>query len=162
MGLFEITIELQLRICNNGKLPAHLHTARKGESYCQREKGIERAIANSLWVTSVMSDSLRVNGLQPARLLCPWDSPGKNTEVGCLALFQGIFLTQGSNPCLLCLLHWQAGCLPLVPPQKPHWLSPCQERRGVLLLPIGLCTQGRVGELILLLSQFYLIEVSVY
>ena len=40
------------------------------------------------------------------------DSPGKNTEVGCHFLLQGIFLTQGSNPCLLCLLHWQADSLP--------------------------------------------------
>ena len=32
---------------------------------------------------------------------CPWDSPGKNTGVGCHALLQGIFLTQGSNPRLL-------------------------------------------------------------
>ena len=38
---------------------------------------------------------------QPARLLCPWDSPGKNTGMGCRALLQGIFLTQGSNPGLL-------------------------------------------------------------
>ena len=34
----------------------------------------------------------------PLRLLCPWDSPGKNTGVGCHFLLQGIFLTQGSNP----------------------------------------------------------------
>ena len=40
----------------------------------------------------------------PDRLLCPWNSPGKNTGVGCRFCFQGIFLTQGSNPCLL---HWQ-------------------------------------------------------
>ena len=53
------------------------------------------------------------------RLLCPWDSPGKNTGVGCHALLQGIFLTQGSNPYLLCFLHWQAGSLLLVPPGKP-------------------------------------------
>ena len=46
------------------------------------------------------------------------DSPGKNTEVGCPALLQGIFLTQGSNPHLLCLLHWQAGSLLLVPPGR--------------------------------------------
>ena len=32
---------------------------------------------------------------------------------GCYALLQGIFLTQGSNPPLFCLLHWQAGSLPL-------------------------------------------------
>ena len=47
---------------------------------------------------SVVSDSLRSHGLQPPRLLCPWDSPGKNTGVGCHALLQGIFPTQGSNP----------------------------------------------------------------
>ena len=35
--------------------------------------------------------------LQPARLLCPPHSPGKNTGVGCHSLFQGIFPTQGSN-----------------------------------------------------------------
>ena len=40
----------------------------------------------------------------PARLLCPWNSPGKNTGVGCHALLQGIFLTQGSNLNLLQLL----------------------------------------------------------
>ena len=37
------------------------------------------------------------------------ESPGKNTGVGCHALLQGIFLTQGWNPHLLCLLNWQAG-----------------------------------------------------
>ena len=42
---------------------------------------------------SVVSDSLRPFGLQPARLLCPWDSPGKNTGVGCHFLLQGIFPT---------------------------------------------------------------------
>ena len=47
------------------------------------------------------------------------DSPGKNTGVGCDALLQGIFPTWGSNPHHFCLLHWQAGSLPLAPPQKP-------------------------------------------
>jgi len=36
------------------------------------------------------------------------DSPGKNTGVGCHALLQKIFPTQGLNPCLFYLLHWQA------------------------------------------------------
>ena len=36
-----------------------------------------------------------------ARLLCPWDLPGKNTGMDCLFLLQGIFLTQRSNPSLL-------------------------------------------------------------
>ena len=52
-----------------------------------------------------------------ARVFCPWDSPGKNTGVGCQALLQGIFLTQGSNPYILCLLHWQACSLPTEPHQ---------------------------------------------
>ena len=50
---------------------------------------------------------------EPARLLCAWDFPGKNTAVGCHFLPQGIFLTQGSNLYLLSLLHWQANSLPL-------------------------------------------------
>ena len=48
-----------------------------------------------------MSDCLQLQGLGSARLLCPWDSPGKNTGVGCHSLFQGIFLTQESNAGLL-------------------------------------------------------------
>ena len=45
--------------------------------------------------------SLPARALQPARLLCPCDFPGKTTGVGCHFLFQGIFPTQGSNPGLL-------------------------------------------------------------
>ena len=45
--------------------------------------------------------TLRPRGLQPTRLLCPWDFPGKDTGVGCHFLLQGIFPTQGSNPGLL-------------------------------------------------------------
>ena len=59
---------------------------------------------------SVMPDSLWHRGLYLARLLCPWNSPGKNTGVGCHFLLQGIFLTQGSN---LCLLHRQVDFIPL-------------------------------------------------
>ena len=47
---------------------------------------------------SVMSDSLQPHGMQPTRLLCPWNSAGKNTEVGGCSLLQEIFLTQGLNP----------------------------------------------------------------
>ena len=48
-------------------------------------------------MSSVVSDSWRPHGRQPARLLCPWDSPGKITGVGSHFLLQGIFLTQGIN-----------------------------------------------------------------
>ena len=53
---------------------------------------------------------LRPHELQPARFLCPWDFPGKNTRVGCHFLLQEIFPSQGSNPGLL---HWQADSLSL-------------------------------------------------
>ena len=54
------------------------------------------------------------------------DSSGKNTGVGCHALLQGTFPTQGPNPRLLCLLHWQEGSLPLAPLGKSCW--PCDEQ----------------------------------
>ena len=59
---------------------------------------------------SVVSASLQPHGLQLARFLCPWDSPGKNIRASCNFLPQEIFLTQGSN---LHLLPWQANSLPL-------------------------------------------------
>ena len=46
---------------------------------------------------SVTSETLQSHGLGPTRLIHPQNSLGKNTEVGCHFLFQGIFLTQGSN-----------------------------------------------------------------
>ena len=57
----------------------------------------------------------RPHGLKPTRLLCPWDSPGKNTGVRCHTLLQGIFPTQG-NLRLSFLLHWQSDSSPLGPP----------------------------------------------
>ena len=77
-------------------------------------------------VALVVSNSVQPYGPQPTRLLCPWDSPGKNTGMDCHAILQGIFLTQRSNPHPLGLLHWQMGSLPLAPPGKPtlvSWLS---------------------------------------
>ena len=70
---------------------------------------------NYLWVQcvcvhSVVSDSLWPHGLRPARLLCPWNFPGKNTGVGCHFLLQRIFPSQRSN---LSLLHQQKDSLPL-------------------------------------------------
>ena len=48
-----------------------------------------------------MFDSVRRYRLQPARLLCPCNSPGKNTGVGSHFLLQGIFMIQGLNRSLL-------------------------------------------------------------
>ena len=70
-----------------------------------------------------MSDSLWIYGLKPARFLCSWDSPGKNTGVGCHALLQGILLTRRSDPCLF-MSPALAGSLPLAPPGKPPLAIP--------------------------------------
>ena len=73
-------------------------------------RNIQQAVENvglgkGTWMVcvthSVVSDSLWPHGQQPTRLLCPWNSPGKNTGVGSHSLRHGIFLTQGSNPGLL-------------------------------------------------------------
>ena len=72
------------------------------------------------------SDSWRPHGPQPDQLFCSWDSPGKNTEVGCHILLQGIFPNQELNPSLLCLLHWQTDSLPPAPPEKPLCVCVCE------------------------------------
>ena len=63
------------------------------------------------WKWRVVSNSLRPHGLYS-----PWNSPGQNTGVGSLFLLQGIFLTRGSNPGLLCC-RW-------ILYQLSHWGSP--------------------------------------
>ena len=58
-------------------------------------------VLSHAWLFSDPTDCM-----QPTRLLCPRDFSGKNTGVSCHFFLQGIFLTQGSNPCLPRLLHW--------------------------------------------------------
>ena len=53
-------------------------------------KGVCVCVHSRVWL-------LRPHKPQPARLLCPWNFPGKNSGVGCHFLLQGIFLNQGSN-----------------------------------------------------------------
>ena len=60
-------------------------------------KGIATTVRLSV-SCSLMSDFLQPHGLQPTRLLCLWDFPGKNTGVACHSFLQGIFLIQGYNP----------------------------------------------------------------
>ena len=69
---------------------------------------------------SVKSNPLPSRGLWPARLLCLWNFPDENTGMGCDFLLQGIFSTQGWNPALLSLLHWQADSLPLGHLESPQ------------------------------------------
>ena len=61
----------------------------------------------------VMSDSVTPQTVQPTRLRCPWDSPGKNTGVGCHCLLQG-WNPRLESPALA------GGFSTTVPPRKPH------------------------------------------
>ena len=81
----------------------------------------------------VMSHSLPSHGLQPARLLCPWDFPGKHTEVACHFLLQGIFPTQGSNGHLLHLLHCREILYHLSHQGSPYLLESESESRSSCL-----------------------------
>ena len=54
-------------------------------------------------VASVVSDSVRPHGLQPTRLLCPWDYPGKKTGVGCHFLLQCMKVESESEVTQSCL-----------------------------------------------------------
>ena len=61
------------------------------ESYDKPEKESESVNCSAVF------NSLPPHVLWPARLLCPWDSPGKNMGMGSHSLLQGIFPNQGSN-----------------------------------------------------------------
>ena len=74
-----------------------------------------RSVTSALWP----------QGLQPTRLLCPRDFPGKSTGVGCHLLLQGFFPTQGWNPCLL---HFKAYSLRLS--HLGNMCYPSWERKG--------------------------------
>ena len=83
-----------------------------------------------LFSLQVVSDSLWPHGLQPTRLLCPWDSPGKNAGVGCHFLLKGIFPIQGSNRLLLL---WQADFLLLSHQERPISCLPIQDKPPSLI-----------------------------
>ena len=80
---------------------------------------ISSFISAGMLSCSVVSDSLQPHGLQPTRLLCPWNFPGKNTGVGCHFLFQpviepwslaspelaGGFFTTTTTRIYFCIIH---------------------------------------------------------
>ena len=107
--------------------------------------------------------TLRPHRLQPARFLCPWNSPGKNTRVGCHSLLQGIFPTQGSNPglprCRRILYHlshqgslqWcvtssKTAQLGVIQPLAVWGWAGAQETLPGALHPAGTWTQGFLGS----------------
>ena len=103
MDLSPISAVLDTRL-QLGKLrprPEQRHCPSPGSPYLSNGPTIlqpETCTSAFVLCGAVMSHSLQPQGLQSTRLLCPWDSSDKSTGVGCHALLQGIFATQGSNP----------------------------------------------------------------
>ena len=101
------------------------------------------AFCNCCWLVAKLCLTLRTYGLLPARFFCPWDFPGQNTGVGYHFLLQGIFLSQGSNLCLLCLAGrfstTSTQGLPNTSKHKDHIL------KNKLWLQVG--TQGQTSSL---------------
>ena len=85
-----------------------------------------------LFGRSVTSDSSQLHGLQPARLLCPWHVPGKNTGVGFHFLLQWVFQTQGWD---LYLWHWQVDSLLLSDLGSPSFTKPFNKLGNVSISP---------------------------
>ena len=74
-----------------------------GETSAREQMTIKQVTLPSCQVASVVSNSVRPHGLQPTRLLCPWDSPGKITGVGCHFLLQCMKVESESEVTQLCL-----------------------------------------------------------
>ena len=85
-------------------------------SKCSSERKSHTSLGAPCLVPQSCLTLLWPHGLQPTRILCPWDFPGKNIGVGFHFLLQGIFLTRRSNWHRQHLLHWQVNELS----GKPH------------------------------------------
>ena len=123
MGLFTISRKLRFRVCNHGKPHASSPDSKGMSMLIQRGKGSWEGCSNRVHCFSLAQSlsekelffflwlcySCKVwahplwspSSVQLRSLLCPWDSPGKNTGVGCHPLLQEILPIQGLNPHLL-------------------------------------------------------------
>ena len=91
-------------------------------------------ISLSVCVCVQLCPTLRSNGLQPSRLLYPWDIPGKNIVVVCHFLLHGIFLIQGLSSYLLSLLNRQVDSLQLS--QQGSHFHPKYMKCKTLVIPL--------------------------
>ena len=92
------------------------------------------------WVASVVSDSVQPRRWQPTRLCCPWDSPGKNTGVGCQFLLQSMKVKSESEVAQSCpTLRDRMDCS--LPGSSVHGISR-QEYWSVLPLPSLIISLG--------------------
>ena len=106
----EVSEQAEL-ICNDRKWSGNC--LKWGESWRLAPKGEKGTFWREAVCCAQSRPTLQPHGLQPTRLLCPWDLPGKKPGVGHHSLFLGIFLSQGLNLRFLRLLRWQADSVSL-------------------------------------------------
>ena len=98
----------RVRLCATPETAAHQAPPSLGFSRQEHLSGLPlhspmHASEKWKWSHSVVSDSLQPHGLQPTRLLPPWDFPGKSTGVGCHRLLLGV-VWEPCNLKIQCLL----------------------------------------------------------
>ena len=91
------------------------------------------------WSRSVVSDSSWPHGLQPTRLFCPWDFPGKSTGVGCHCLLQNF------APAVLNSLEDFLTCAQIQLPNTKDLTPPWPIRTGVQTSKTSLLQEGVLG-----------------
>ena len=98
MLLLLLSLFSRVRLCATPEMAAHEAPLSLGFSRQEHWSGLsfpspvpERE--KWKWSCSVVSDSSRPHGLQPTRLLCPWDFPGKSTGVGCHCLLRDSYIS---------------------------------------------------------------------
>ena len=102
-------------------------------------------------IASVVSDSVRPHRRQPIRLLCPWDSPGKNTGVGCHFLLQCMKVKSEREVAQSCLtLSDPMDCsLPgssihgTFQASVPEWGAMCIVSIGCTVMLVTKCYEGK-------------------
>ena len=88
----------RVRLCVTQEMTAHQALPSLGSSRQEYWSGLPfpfpmHESEKSKWSHSVVSDSLRPHGLQPTRLLRPWDFPGQSTGVGCHCLLHYLLVS---------------------------------------------------------------------
>ena len=104
---FQTDSTIMLRLFHKNQFPLLLlqsnsHSSTHSISFC----------CCCCWVASVVSNSVQPHWLQPTRLLCPWDSPGKNTGVGCHFLLQCMKVKSEREVTQSCPISDPMGCSP--------------------------------------------------
>ena len=94
--LLLLSLFSHVRLCATPEMAAHQAPPSLGFSRQEHGSGLPfpspmHESEKWKWSHSVMSDSSRPHGLQPTRLLHPWDFPGKSTGVGCQGLLRIFF-----------------------------------------------------------------------